>query len=126
MLSPAGTWGSLCASQSGISLRACHPSVTSSVRGDSSLAVEGCCEQHLYWVHLEQGTHWPLLEQGPELPPPHPPNPQAHVSVRVHRSSWFSEGRGQVAERQDEPECNFISVVLLSSCHGKSILLVTL
>ena len=38
----------------------------------------------------------------------------------------FGREGGQVAERQDEPECNFISVVRLSSCHGKSILLVTL
>lgn len=57
--------------------------------------------------------------------PPVPFYPGTYVHVCAHEFLVFRR-EGTVAERQDEPEYNFISVVLLSSCHGKSILLVTL
>lgn len=102
------------------------------------LTSEGCWEHHLHGLHLEWGTSWPFPGQGPDLPlplslshsppPPQPPalSVQVNVSMCAHVSSGFQKGGGQVVEKQDELVCDFISVVLLSSCHSKSILRVTL
>ena len=65
--------------------------VSSSVDGDSPLALEGCCEHHLYGLHLKQGTRQPFPGQGPELPPPLSPC-HAHMSMCVHRTSGFRKG----------------------------------
>lgn len=46
--------------------------------------------------------------------------------VCTHKSLVLGWGEEQVVERQDEPKYNFIYMVLLSSCHSKSIFLVTL
>lgn len=94
------------------------------------------------WAAPGTGNHWPFPGQGPDLPLPlslshcpslPPTRPHSvtctplpmHTSTCAHMSLWCSEGKGQVVERQGEPKCNFISVAL-SSCHSKSILLVTL
>lgn len=122
--------------KNGISCRACQPDVSLPVNGDNP-GFGGLLGASPPWAVPGTGN---LLGTGPDLPPllslSHfsPPTPSGHLlpfahvhmSMCAHRSPWFSERRRQVVERQDEPQCNFISVVLLSSCHGKSILLVTL
>lgn len=68
----------------------------------------------------------PSQHRGPEQPPSSSLS-QVLVSVSAYRTSWFRKGRGDRWQRDRmSPSVILFSVVRLSSCHGKSILLVTL